>query len=109
MGKVAFVLNYHPQAETLETHAGSGLDKQDILQHVHRLRRRDNWTNWYYLAREYLFLMMVIGGTVLLFESFWERLHSLLWAIPVTFVSILCVGAWQHRLATLGHRERTRI
>jgi fatty acid desaturase len=103
VGRAAFVLNHHPLAETLETHAGSGLDEQDILQHVHRLRQTDNWTNWYYLAREYLFLMLIIGGTVLLFESFWEGAHSLLWAIPVTFVSILCVGAEQHRLATLGH------
>src|SRR5437879_3986802 len=79
------------------------INDPEILRQVNQLRQTDNFTNWYYLAREYFFLISVIGGTILLYESCREEAWYLVWAIPLTFVAILCIGAGQHRLATLGH------
>jgi fatty acid desaturase len=73
------------------------------LTRLNELRQTDNYTNWFYLGREYLFLMLVIGGTVTLYECFWTGPWSLLWAMPLTVFAIVCVGAGQHRLATFGH------
>src|SRR5262245_25350826 len=74
-----------------------------ILREVNSLRKTDNVTNWYYLAREYALLAAVVGGTIA-FYYFLERRHlSLLWAVPLTLLAIVCVGAGQHRLATLTH------
>src|SRR5262249_34675550 len=53
--------------------------------------------------REYALLAAVVGGTIA-FYYFLERRHlSLLWAVPLTLLAIVCVGAGQHRLATLTH------
>ena len=81
----------------------SALNDPEFLGHVNQLRQTDNGTNWFYLAREYLFLAFVIGSTIYLYQQFWDGIDSLLWALPVTFLAILCVGAGQHRLASLGH------
>src|SRR5437016_7879231 len=75
----------------------------EVLRQIHALRRTDNITNWYYLAREYFFLVAVIGATIALYDSFWDGPWSLAWALPLTCLAILCIGAGQHRLATLTH------
>jgi fatty acid desaturase len=79
------------------------LTDPELLRQVNLLRRTDNLTNWYYLAREYAFLAGVIGGTIALYYLLLDRGLSLLWSVPATLVCILCVGAGQHRLATLTH------
>ena len=33
-----------------------------LKEHLQRLRKTDNVTNWYYLLRTYLFLAVVIGA-----------------------------------------------
>ena len=38
------------------------LNTPELQARVNVLRRTDNVTNWFYLAREYLFLGAVIGG-----------------------------------------------
>src|SRR5262245_37018136 len=86
-----------------EIEAPRTINDPEIMRQNNALRRIDNWTNWYYLAREYLFLLLVIGGTIALYETFWTGPWSLLWAVPVTFVTVLCVGAVQHRLASFTH------
>jgi fatty acid desaturase len=83
--------------------AARSINDPEIIRQVNALRRIDNVTNWYYLAREYLFVGCVIGGTIALYETCFTSAWSLLWAIPVTLLANLCVGATQHRLATFTH------
>lgn len=79
------------------------IEHLQFLGQVNKLRHTDNVTNWYYLAREYLFLSLVIGATIMLLESMWVDEGSAFWAVPLVVAAILCVGAGQHRLASLGH------
>src|SRR5687767_8342977 len=89
-------------AQMVQT-APTELNDPDFLRRVNVLRQTDNWTNWLYLLRAYLFLAVVIGLTVAWCEHLWFAGESLLWAAPVVLVCIICVGAGQHRLATLTH------
>jgi hypothetical protein len=77
------------------------LNDPELLRKVNRLRHSDNFTNWYYLAREYLFLGVVVGGTIGFYHWLAAVGLSWLWAVPVTLVAIILVGAGQHRL--IGH------
>jgi fatty acid desaturase len=70
---------------------------------VNALRRIDNLTNWYYLAREYLFLGLAIGLPLAFYHYRLVLGLSWLWCVPVTLVAIGFIGAGQHRLTTLGH------
>lgn len=89
--------------EATRSDSAGELNDPELLRQVNALRKTDNWTNWYYLAREYLFLAVVIGATIWFYYFLLDRELSLLWLLPVLFVSNLCVGAGQHRLATLTH------
>jgi fatty acid desaturase len=79
------------------------LNDPELLRRINALRETDNVTSWYYLAREWLFLSAVIGGTIALYYLLLHNGWPLAWAVPVTLVTIVCVGAGQHRLATLTH------
>lgn len=83
--------------------AAPGLNDPDLLRQINQLRKTDNWTNWFYLAREYLVLAAVIGGTVWFYYFLLDHGWSLWWSLPLTLLCILYVGAGQHRLATLTH------
>src|SRR5438874_1842570 len=85
------------------------LNDPALLRRVNALRQIDNVTNWFYLAREYLFIAALIGGTVWFYSFLLEGGWSLLWAAPVTCATIVCVGACQHRLATLTHEAANYI
>lgn len=87
--------------QTLQS--ASDLNDPELHRRVNALRKADNWTNWFYLLREYAFLFLIIGITVAWCEFLWFNDLSLLWAVPVVLVCNLCVGAGQHRLATLTH------
>jgi fatty acid desaturase len=84
-------------------HSTRQLNDPEIIRRVNGLRRTDNRTNWFYLAREYLFLGSVVGLTIAFYQlrEGWG-LHWL-WNVPVTLVSIFLIGAGQHRLSTLTH------
>jgi fatty acid desaturase len=75
----------------------------EILRQVNALRRTDNVTNWFYLAREYLFLAAVIGLAIGCYHGLRALDLSLVWDVPVALVAILCVGAGQHRLGAITH------
>jgi fatty acid desaturase len=79
------------------------LSDPELLRQVNTLRRTDNLTNWLYLAREYAFLAAVIGGTIAFYYLLLALGWSLWWAVPVTLITILCVGAGQHRLGAVTH------
>jgi fatty acid desaturase len=77
-----------------------------IKEQLQGLRQTDNFTNLYYLARTYLFLTLVIGGTLWFYAinewSFWLN-------VPVTMVAVFLIGAGQHQLTGLAHEASHHI
>jgi len=84
-----------PTAKTLQDPELKG-----VLQ---SLRKTDNWTNWYYILRTYLYLALVIGGTVCFYEWQMAEAFSFWWNVPVTLLAIVLIGAGQHQLSGLAH------
>src|SRR5215831_7797613 len=58
---------------------GWELKDPDLLRRVNELRRTDNYTNWFYLAREYLFLAAVVGSVIAFYYWLDATGHSLFW------------------------------
>ena len=70
---------------------------------LQELRRTDNATNWWFVFRTYLYLVLVLGGAVWFFENR-ESLGSAVGLnVPVALVAIVLVGAGQHQLTGLAH------
>lgn len=67
------------------------------------LRRTDNVTNWYYIARTYLYLAVVLGSSVAFFELRGSWGISWWWNLAVAGLAIVLVGAGQHQLSGLAH------
>src|SRR5258706_6057780 len=78
-------------------------NSRQFLRRVNALRRLDNTTNWFYLAREYLYLGLVTGLALAFFLLRADWGYAWLWNIPVSLLAIVLIGAGQHRLTTLGH------
>jgi len=82
---------------------GPSLADSAFKAQLQDLRRTDNLANWYYIARTYLYLAVVLGTAVWFFESragwgiFWW------WNVPVALAAIVLVGAGQHQLSGLAH------
>jgi fatty acid desaturase len=70
---------------------------------LQELRRTDNVTNWYFIARTYLFLAIIIGGAVWFFESRAALGLSWWWNVPVAALAVFLIGAGQHQLSGLTH------
>src|SRR5688572_3845289 len=83
--------------------AAKRLGDADTIATLHQLRRTDNLTNWYYIARTYLYLVAVIGGALYFFANreAWEL--SWAWNVPVALLAVVMVGAGQHQLSALAH------
>jgi fatty acid desaturase len=81
----------------------------ELKEKLQELRQTDNYTNFFYLARAYLFLAVVIGGT--LWFYYWQITAgvSFWWNVPVTLVAILLIGAGQHQLSGLTHEAAHHI
>jgi fatty acid desaturase len=75
----------------------------DLQSRVNALRRTDNWTNWFYLAREYLFLGTVAALAILFYQYRAAWGLDWVWNVPVTLLAVALIGIGQHRLITLGH------
>ncbi len=80
-------------------------DDAVLRRRINDLRRPDNVTNLLYLAREYVCLILAIGGAVTFAESRGAWGLSWWWNVPVFGLAIVLVGALQHRLAGLGHES----
>src|ERR1017187_1316912 len=74
-----------------------------IQRQVAQLRQTDNVTSWFYLAREYMFLAVVVGAAIAFYSWLESTDLSWLWAVPVTAVAMVLIGAGQQRVATLTH------
>jgi fatty acid desaturase len=88
---------------TISEHDSRSLADPSFKVRLQELRRTDNFTNLYYLARTYLYLILVLMGAVWFFESrpTWDI--SWWWNVLVAFVAIILVGAGQHQLTGLAH------
>src|SRR5262245_28239519 len=76
-----------------------------LKEELQALRRTDNYTSLYYVARTYFFLAVVIAGTLWLYhaaDSWW-------WHVPITVVAIILLGTGQHQLTGLAHEASHHI
>jgi fatty acid desaturase len=85
------------------TTSSLSLNSPELLRRVKELRQTDNRRGWLYLAREYLFLTAVVGAAITFVHLLEFYGWSWVWAIPVTLLTVILVGAGQHRLVTLTH------
>ncbi len=74
-----------------------------LKEDLQRLRQTDNLTNWYYIARIYLYFVLVIGSAIGFDVYRISQGWSVLWSVPVFLVAIVLVGAGQHQLSALAH------
>ena len=79
------------------------LRNKDLVAQINQMRRLDNWTNWRFLAVEYIYLAIVIGIGFAICVA-WSRslIPTWIFAVGVIATSIL-TGIGQHRLVMLGH------
>ena len=87
----------------LSTTREKSLKDAELKEQLQNLRQADNLTNWYYLIRTYVFLLVVIGGAVWFDLYRLEQGWSILWSVPVFLAAIIMVGAGQHQLSGLAH------
>jgi fatty acid desaturase len=79
------------------------LKDAELKETLQQLRQTDNWTNWYYIVRTYVYFALVLGGAVW-FDLYCRREGiSWLWEVPVAVLAIILVGAGQHQLSGLAH------
>jgi fatty acid desaturase len=79
------------------------LNDPELKARLQALRLADNVTNWYYIARAYLYLALVIGGAVWFFEARAGLGLAWWWNVPVAIAAVVLVGAGQHQLSGLTH------
>jgi fatty acid desaturase len=79
------------------------LQDSELKARLQQFRQADNLSNWYYLLRSYLFLALVIGGTVYFFTHRADWGLHWAWNIPVAVAAVVLVGAGQHQLTALAH------
>lgn len=79
------------------------LSDPEFKAKLQQLRQSDNVSNWWYIVRTYLYLALVIGGSVAFFEYLRLNDISWLWGIPAAIVAVVLVGAGQHQLGGLAH------
>jgi len=79
------------------------LQDPQLKENLQELRRTDNWTNWFYLIRSYLVLLVVIGGAVWFDQV--RQAEGWCWGYSAALftLAIVIVGATQHQLSGLAH------
>ena len=85
--------------------ARTAVSDREIIRRVNALRKTDNLTNWFYIAREYLFLGSVIALTIAFYNYHAELGLGWQWDVPVTLLAVVLLGAGQHRLTTLSRQR----
>jgi len=92
-----------PTSPTATTQNPPLLSDPAFKQRLQALRQTDNWTNWYYLLRTWLYLGLVLAGAISFFEWRADWGLSWWWNVPVALLAILLIGAGQHQLTGLAH------
>jgi fatty acid desaturase len=67
------------------------------------LKSRDNHTNFSYIGLVYLVVVATIAATMWVYSAIQAGTLSWWWAVPVTFVAIVSIGASQHQLGGVVH------
>lgn len=88
---------------SVNTKTSKTLSDPKLKSIIQELRQTDNFTNWWYIFRTYLYLFCVIGGTIWYFEHHADMGFHWATTIPVAIVAIILVGAGQHQLTGLAH------
>lgn len=70
---------------------------------LQELRKTDNITNWFFLLGAYIYLALVIGGTIWFYDYQLNAGISFWWNVPITLLAIVLIGAGQHQLSGLAH------
>src|SRR5688572_12892111 len=69
------------------------------------LKSRDNHTNFKYIGFIYVVIVATIAATMLVYSAIGAGTLSWWWAVPVTFVAIVSIGASQHQLGGVIHES----
>jgi fatty acid desaturase len=80
-----------------------------IKEKLQELRQTDNTSNLIYFVRTYLYLAVVIGGTLAFYHFAAANDWGWWWNIPVTVVAIVLIGAGQHQMTALAHEASHHI
>jgi fatty acid desaturase len=83
--------------------AARELNHPEVLRRINALRQADNVTNWFFLAREYLFLAAGLALGIGFYQCRESWGAAWVWNVPVTLAAIVWIGIGQHRLVQLGH------
>ena len=78
-----------------------------LIDRIHELRKTDNTTNWYFLIRTWVYLVLVLGVAVWFFVSRADWGLSWWWNVPVALVASPG-GSGPRRRGLLGAIERRR-
>ena len=90
-------------AATLSPISEKSLKGPELKAALQVLRQTDNRTNWFYVLRTYLYLAVIIGGTVWFYDYQMTSRISFWWNVPVTLIAVILIGAGQHQLSGLAH------
>lgn len=93
-----------PNAPSLQDGAAKSLRSDPLVKKTLRsFLRKDNHTNFLFIARAWLLIVVTIAaaGTFFHFRQDWGL--SFWWNFPVTILALLSVGASQHQLAGATH------
>lgn len=91
------------------TRRGKSLKDPEFNDKLQGLRQTDNFTNLFYLARTWLFIAAVIGGTIWALNAPETAHWSTLAKAALIFLAITAVGAGQHQLTGLAHEASHHI
>jgi fatty acid desaturase len=98
-------------ATVIETSAApiATLADPRVKEKLQELRQTDNVSNIIYILRTYLYLALVIGGTIAFYAVCADQGWGWWWDIPVTLLATVLVGAGQHQLTGLAHEASHHI
>ena len=74
-----------------------------VKQLLQRLRQTDNWTNWFFLIRAWIYLALVASATIGFYYANAHWGGSWFWNVPVTALGVFLMGAGMHQLTALTH------
>jgi fatty acid desaturase len=80
-----------------------------VKEKLQEVRQTDNVHNLYYLIRNYVYLVLVIGGTIFFYENRADWGLHWAWNIPLTIAAVTLIGAGQHQLTGLSHEASHHI
>ena len=87
----------------------TSMSKEDRRRVVEKLKWRDNWTNFYYLAQVYAVLIATAVLTIWSYGLVADAGLSWWWNIPATIVAVIIMGGTQHQFGGVVHEGTHHI